>query len=63
MNKTLYGFTCFKFVLNPEETGECVIGDFMSIVSQDARVKKFRDNLYDNYIDETPKFNRKIYRL
>jgi len=48
-------------LLNAEEVSVSFIEDFMSVVPDDARLKKFCDYLCDNYIDETSKFNPKIW--
>ncbi|KAL4149507.1 hypothetical protein QTP88_003442 [Uroleucon formosanum] len=48
-------------LLNAEEVSESFNEDFMSVVPDDARLKKFCDYLCDNYINETSKFNPKIW--
>lgn len=48
-------------LLNAEEVSESFIEDFMPVVPDDPRLNKFCDYICDNYIDETSKFNPKMW--
>jgi len=48
-------------LLNLEELSESFIEDFMSVVPDDSRLKKFRYYICDNYIDGASKFNPKMW--
>jgi hypothetical protein len=55
--KWIFGLPLF----NTEEISESFIEDFMSVVPNDPRLKKFCDYICDNYIDETSKLNEKMW--